>query len=143
MAYNDFFYPDYSFVHQEAQFLATAKMQFSSQYTVTVAPRLVREPLVLAVAQLVQIGTASKVDHGGWAAHQHLRAGIHILMNLGCPNSFQILTKLSSDGGKRAFSIISALMKPELYFHPSPGLWNTFWFDFEILSKQTTGFTCQ
>ena len=28
---------------------------------------------MLAVSQLVQIGTAGKVDHGGWAAHENLR----------------------------------------------------------------------
>ena len=31
-------------------------------------------------------------------------------------------TKLSPEGGARAFSIISALTNPELYFHPSLGL---------------------
>ena len=43
-------------------------------------------------------------------------------MILDCHPNFWIFTKLSSEGGKRVFSIISALMKPELYFHPSPGL---------------------
>ena len=72
-----FFYPDYSFVHQEARYPATAKMHFSSQFAHT---WLVREPLVLAVSQLVQIGTAGKVDHGGWAAHQDLSKHSHFFI---------------------------------------------------------------
>ena len=72
-----FFYPDYSFVHEEARYPATAKMHFSSQFVHT---WLVREPLVLAVSQLVQIGTAGKVDHGGWAAHQDLSKHSHFFI---------------------------------------------------------------
>ena len=114
--------------HQEARFPATVKMHFLSQFAHT---WLVREPLVLAVSQLVQIGTAGKVDHGGWAAHQDLSKHSHFFI-LGSREfgidvlkcNRQCVTRLSSEGGKSAFSIISALMKPELYFHPSPGLWS-------------------
>ena len=67
MAYNVFL-PRLQF-RSSGSSVTTAKMHFSSQFAHT---WLVREPLVLAVSQLVQIGTAGKVDHGGWSAHQHL-----------------------------------------------------------------------
>ena len=76
MAYNNY-YPDYSFIKKLGD-----KISKRPPKCITVAPWLVGEPLVLAVAQLVQIGTAGKVDHGGWAAHQHLQVHVYNSMIL-------------------------------------------------------------
>ena len=61
----------------------------------TVASWLVWEPLVLAVSQLVQVGTAGKVDHGGWTAHQNLgeKNYLFTLFNKRCPYSPDCLQK--------------------------------------------------
>ena len=48
------------------------------------------------VAQLLQVGDAGKLDHGGRATHEDLGGG----------------------GGGRCPDIISSLTKPTLYFHP-------------------------
>ena len=76
MAYNNY-YPDYSFIKKLGD-----KISKRPPKCIAVAPWLVGEPLVLAVAQLVQIGTAGKVDHGGWAAHQHLQVHVYNSMIL-------------------------------------------------------------
>ena len=77
MAYINY-YPDYSFIKKLGD-----KISKRPPKCITVAPWLVGEPLVLAVAQLVQIGTAGKVDHGGWAAHQHLQVHVYNFDTLG------------------------------------------------------------
>ena len=42
-----------------------------------ITQRLVGESLMLAVAQLIQVGDAGEVDHRRWTAHQHLIKGSH------------------------------------------------------------------
>ena len=76
MAYNVFL-PRLQFRSSGSSVSSDAKMHVSSQFAHT---WLVREPLVLAVSQLVQIGTAGKVDHGGWAAHQDLSKHSHFFI---------------------------------------------------------------
>ena len=62
-----------------------------------------------------------------WGVDRTSEPGREKLLVHSFQQEMSLFTRLSSEGGKRAFSIISALMKPELYFHPSPGLTNTFW----------------
>ena len=52
-----------------------------------VTQRLVGESLMLAVAQLVQVGDAGEVDHRRWTAHQHLTIGSNKKAK-GCPEYF-------------------------------------------------------
>ena len=52
-----------------------------------ITQRLVGESLMLAVAQLIQVGDAGEVDHRRWTAHQHLTIGSN-KMAKECPKYF-------------------------------------------------------
>ena len=53
-----------------------------------ITQRLVGESLMLAVAQLIQVGDAGEVDHRRWTAHQHLTIGSN-KMAKECPKYFE------------------------------------------------------